>query len=229
MSTKEKKVPVVTYALLEKLAQKESMNEPPRERQGSAPVVTYKLFSYFERKINNKRLGGIRAFEDEDAVLDEAEQKAKKEKLAREFLKKQMHEKFHEFRVIPFEWLQAMKAMKKAEKDAEEKVRNDAFLAELEIDRVKRGYELQKIERAERLKKLRLKMGAEQVIPIGVKQLLKKFEEKKENETEIVECEKLFSPIFATFARTIGFSVIKKESKDNVILTVQKPVSYHSL
>jgi hypothetical protein len=193
----------------------------------TVPTVTYALLSYFENKINNRK--NVEIFRNKEKEKEEMLRKVREANEKRLAEKKALIEEVHRTHVVPFWFFEKKREEKKELARLQEKARNDAILNQLEIDRLEKGFLRQVAEKVERRKRYGLEIGKEKIIPIRVKQLLSKYEERRVDDSEVTQCEKNISLILADFGRTIGFAVIKKEQTDCVELTFRKPFPYHSL
>ena len=177
--------------------------------QRTVPVVTYTLFSYFERKVTNKRLE--KDYRAEAKKSEYALQKAKEENDKRLAEKKARRERV----VVPFSYLK--EKMEKRDFELVEKYKAKR-LAEDNL-RAERDW-------AYRMMRFQEEIELAKVVPIEVKKLPGLFEKSKIGKAELLECEKPLVDILVKFAKTIGFDVEVDGFEEMTALVLWKPYPY---
>jgi hypothetical protein len=225
MSTRKKTVPVVTYTLLEKLAEKRRavVKEECRAIEKKDATVIYTLLEKIREKEKHcEAEEARRALEKEQT---EAFRKARKENERHLVEKRALREEIGRTHVIPA----CIFAEKLAKKKAQEKILRGIFLEQLEEERLAEGARRTEEEHISLMKKIHEKICREKVIPIEVKKLAQLFERHDITKPSLVLCEKPTVLIRKQFAQTIGFIVTMEERGDKTALTIKKPFSWHVL
>ncbi|MFA5830446.1 MAG: hypothetical protein WC878_01315 [Candidatus Paceibacterota bacterium] len=227
MSTRKKTVPVVTYALLEKLSEKEKQREIAKEKplatSGKGAVVIYTLLEKIQEKEKRREAEDTRHASEKEQI--EACRKAREENGKHLAEKKALREKIRRTHVIPA----CVFAEKLAKRKEREKILKGIFLEQLEEKRLAEGMRRSQEEHISLMKKMHEKICREKVIPIEVKKLAQLFERSDITKPSLVLCEKPTVLIRKQFAQTIGFIVTTEERGDKTALTIKKPFSWHVL
>ncbi|MCX6738570.1 MAG: hypothetical protein NT098_00770 [Candidatus Parcubacteria bacterium] len=196
MSTKQKKVPVVTYTLLEKIETRKTQKEKQRTLETS-----------------------YRAGAKKQQVLLQ-KQKAEREQLHE--VKRILREEIKRTHVIPsfvFE-------NKRKKVEDQKKALEFSFVEQHRQKKLAEDILKEQKEQAFRLKQFRKELHLAKVVPLEVKKLSVLFEESEIGKAQLLECEKEVVPVLQKLAKIVGFDVELDEFGDKTALIMWKPYPY---
>ncbi len=196
MSTKQEKVPVVTYALLEKIETRKTQKEK-------------------QRKLESSYRAGAKK---QEALL--LKQRAERERLRA--VKEELREEIRRTHVIPSFILER----KRAKKEEQKKAKEFAFVERHRQKKLAEDILQEQKEQAFRSKQFRKELRLAKTVPLEIKRLPLLFEESEIGKAQLLECEKTIVPLLVKLAKIVGFDVELDEFGEKTALILWKPYPY---
>ena len=196
MSATQKKVPVVTYVLPEKIETRKAEQENRRKLEAS-----YRF-----------------AAKNQEAILQN--QIAEREKL--EAVKKALHEEIERTHVIPSFILEE----KKGKKEEKKKLREFELLECHRQKRLEQEKLQEQKEWTFKMKQFKKEVRLAKVVPLVVNFIPTAFQESEIGKAELLECESFLTPLVVKLAKLVGFDVEVDEEESKTIILLWKPYPY---